>query len=369
MTTNMTPSVAMVSTPDDGSCGVGTYTGDLRRALGKKVDLRHVLLKTNSDRITHYLIVAIRAVFGDEDLIHVQHEYGLFGTKGIYSWFFFPVLKILAVPQGIPIVLTVHEAWTRDTIESGPYHIKWAYVLAMNHLLTLVANEILFLSDTVADDFTTTVHSPSNQTIHHGVNFEREFKGTPSQAKQKLDVDPEQTLVIEPGYVSKQKGCDRFLSLAKRFPDIEFLLAGGARTEADEAFLADLRLNAPPNMRITGVLSHQRFHAAFVAADAIVLPYRKGGQSGIVNWCATYEVPTVGSDCAYFQSLSDQYGCLTTVDATDTKRLASRVKTVLTDVSERKRLTNAMEQYKAENSFETVACRHESIYRQLQKSR
>jgi glycosyltransferase involved in cell wall biosynthesis len=262
-------------------------------------------------------------------------------------------------------VITVHEAWTHETISDDPSRIKWIYIRAINQFLVIVADELVFLSDTVETAFTATVSVPSSRMISHGVNFDREFDGTKRDARRKLRVDPQTTLVVEPGYVSKQKGCDRFVSLASQFSEAEFLLAGGSRGDHDDPFISSLRDCAPENVTITGRLPHQKFHAAFVAADLVVLPYRKEGQSGVVNWCATYEVPTIGSDCGYFRSLATEYGCIDLIDASDEGALAERVSTVLADDNRREYLRQAMSRYKSQNGFDAVADRHVSLYRDL----
>jgi glycosyltransferase involved in cell wall biosynthesis len=363
--TSTIPSVVMVSTPDDGSCGIGTYTGNLRRAFDRAVDITQVTLDTGANDAGHFLRVALQAGTRDADVIHVQYEYGLFGPRSIHSWLFFPLLWLLTTLRGIPLIITVHESWTRETISDYMPRIKWVYVRAINHLLVMVADELVFLSDAVKRAFTETVSVRSSQMIPHGVILDQEFDGSKRDAKNELGIDPEATLVVEPGYVSEQKGCDRFISLASRFPEVEFLLAGGSLSPRDDSFVESLRDRASENVTITGRLPHRQFHAAFVAADLIVLPYRKDGQSGVINWCATYEVPTVGSDCAYFYSLATTYGCLDLVEATDADALAAGVSRLLADKSRREYLKRAMSRYKAINHFEAVADRHIRLYQNL----
>ncbi|WP_255149711.1 glycosyltransferase family 4 protein [Halorarius halobius] len=356
--------VAMVATPDDGSCGVGTYAGDLRAVLADEaVAVDHVELATNTRSPLHVARVAWRAGTADVDAVHLQHEYGLFGPMTYLWWAFAPVLFLLSRLRGVPVVVTLHEAWDRETTGETAAWLQYAYVRLVNWSLALLADRLVFLSDSRAEAFTGTVETSHATRLPHGVNL---VDAEPTvDARDRLGYDPEDTLVVEPGYVSPQKGADTFLELAERFPDAEFLLAGGARTPGDEAFIGELESQAPENLQITGVLDDELFRGVFDAAGLAVLPYRKQGQSGILNWCIAYGLPVVAGDVDYFREVADEWDCVGLFDPDDIDDAAAAVDQYLTDPEAREQLAAGMEQFRTENSFAAVARRHADLYAAL----
>lgn len=363
--TDERPSVSLVSTPDAAGCGIGTYTGQLTRHLEGSVNLHQVYFDIDSANPIHFLRTAIRAALADTDIVHVQHEYGLFGPKSFLSWIFFPTLYLLTTLRKKPIVLTVHEAWSRETIESRPYLVKRWYIQVVNWMLRRITSDMIFLSDSVEQIFLKTVDIESTHRIPHGVVFEEQSGLPKAEAKQLFGYDSADTVVVEPGYVSRQKGHDVFVTLAKQLEDTKFLIAGGSRSERDQPFINELRRSLPENVQMTGILEDERFKASLQAADAVVLPYRKDGQSGVFNWCASYEVPVVASKCGYFTSIAERYDCVELFPVTNLDSAADAISRVLTNDERRRRIIAGLQSFKQSESFEVVAERHIDIYETL----
>lgn len=357
--------VAMVATPDDGSCGVGTYAGDLRNHLDCEVE--YVELRTNSTDPKHFVLTSLSAVTASADVIHVQHEYGLFGTKTLYWWFFFPLLWLGAYLTSTPVVLTLHEVWTAETAGDSLQWLQLQYIRVVNLSLALVADHLIFLSETseAAYHAATPITVPSTSRFPHGVNVGETRDIAPAEAKAMFGYEPSDTLVVEPGYISRQKGADVFAELAEQFPNHEFLLAGGARWASDESLVSELRDDSSGNLQITGILDENAFHAAFRAADLVVLPYRKDGQSGVFNWCAAYALPVAGSDCDYFERLAVEWNCVELFDPTDLDDVAVVTQTLLSDDERRERLRERMREFREANRFERVSVQHQTLYREL----
>lgn len=357
--------VTVVSTPDDGSCGIGTYTGDLLDAMPASVDVDWITVPLRSANPLPYLVAAIRAGLTDDPTIHVQHEYGIYGPKSLWSWLFFPVLWALASVRSRHVVVTFHSAWNDKTIGPPLVGLKRLYVALNNRLLAATADDAVFLSQNAADAFRESVALPDVRTIPHGVQVDTRALDR-SDARAALDCDPDEPLVVEPGYVRPEKGCDEFVEIARRLPDATFLLAGGSQGAPE--YLQSIRDSAPDNVRITGTLPDEQFHAAFVAADLVVLPYREVTQSGVFNWCVAYEVPVLGSETAYFQSLAETWGCVDVVDMDDPDAAASMVRELLNDKARRAELRARMAEYREAASMDVIAERHTDIYATSERS-
>lgn len=352
--------VTMLTSPD-GPCGIGTYASDLVSALPDSVDVQQTLIPPPTVwNPIPLLRGAIEAGLADGDLVHVQHEYGLYGKASIYSWFVFPVLWLLTRISGAPLVLTIHSAWTEEmapTDTPRQYPVRF-YIWLNNAMLATVADVLIFLSAECCEDFNSSVDVDS-QTIHHGVNLDT-FDFSQAEAKRQLGFDPERTLVVEPGYIREQKGCHRFVDLAEAFPEYEFVLAGGPQG-GHEDYAERIEASAPENLSITGHLDDPEFHAAFAAADLIVLPYVEMSQSGVFNYCAAYATPVATTDHPYFRRITDEWGCPVLFDD-DTEAMISTVDRLLDSPLERERVSERLEVYANAHSFESAAEEHESLY-------
>ncbi|MFB6176232.1 MAG: glycosyltransferase [Halobaculum sp.] len=350
--------VTVVSTPDDGSCGIGTYTGELLDEFPSEVTVTWVTVPLRSPNPLPYLVASIRAGLTDDPTIHVQHEYGIYGPKSLWSWLFFPVLLVLANLRGRRVVVTFHSAWNDETIGPPLVRLKRLYVAANNRLLAATADHAVFLSDNAADAFQRSVSLRSVETIPHGVQVETRSLSK-SEARRQLGYESEEPLVVLPGYIRPEKGCDAFVAVAERF-DTPFVLAGGCQDAPD--YCESLAASAPDNVAITGHLDEDAFHAAFVAADVVLLPYREVTQSGVFNWCVAYGVPVVGSDTPYFRSLADEWGCVEVVETSDPDAAADRIRSLLTDDERRDALRDGMADYRTAASMANVGRRHVEIY-------
>jgi glycosyltransferase involved in cell wall biosynthesis len=143
------------------------------------------------------------------------------------------------------------------------------------------------------------------------------------------------------------------------------LIGGGTQAEEAESFRREVEQAAPKNVQITGILDDEEFHAVFIAADLVVLPYRKVTQSGIFNLCVAYEVPTLASDKPYFARLETEWNCIELFDPENPTESAALVRSVLNDESLREELLVGMRDYKKTSSMDAVVEKHTNIYNTL----
>ena len=360
--------VDMISTPDDGSCGIGTYTGDLSSSFN---GIATELLPINQDRrtVVHFLALAIFAVTSDRDVIHVQHEYGLFrrtsiGYPSVMGWVFFPVLFALSAVRNVPVVITLHSVLSPD---EGSIRRR-LYMRAMHRFLAAGADHLVFLSDECMNRFLRDVALSEDEytRLPHGVNVRDTTSMDETEAKASFGYAPDDQVVMIPGYMRPPKGHDIFADLASRRPEYEFLIAGGARPKGeDHDFAERIASEAPENVQITGILDDDEFDAAFNAADLAVLPYRVVSQSGTFNWCAAHELPALTSEEPYFARLEREWGVVLTADIESIDELARTLDSILESPKTLRALGENMALYKRANSFERVAEHHEDIYRSV----
>jgi len=353
-------SVTFVSSPMDGSCGIGTYTQSLISGLDDEIEINVVTLETHKrgfNAIPSYIRAAIRSGNTDDDIIHVQHEYGLFGTKWYLLWVFYPLLFLFSRINGTQVVLTSHGAMNKKYVDPPLELIKRLYIWMANKLIAATATKIIFLSKNCEQKFSASVSVENTCRITHGV-YNDKVNIPNEDAKEKMGFDPDDIVITEPGYVRPSKGHETFLEIAKKMPEYEFLIAGGSG-DAEEYYESIIE-SAPKNVTITGQLDDEMFHTAFCASDVVVLPYNKVHQSGVFNMCATYGVPTITRRLPYFESLEATYDCVETFDNEDESE--ELIKMLVNDKTIEKQLSTGLQEFKQQNSFETICQKHLEIY-------
>lgn len=355
-------SVTLISTPNDGTCGIGTYTGTLSEELD--VDVSHVTVPLGSWNPISYLSATVEAGKTESNILHIQHEYGIFGPKSLMSWLFFPLLYFVARLQRKRVVVTFHSAWNEETIGPPLVGLKRIYVRYNNALVAKIADHAVFLSKNCKHRFLESASVTSYEVLAHGVQTET-VEMNQATAKERFGYDPDDVVVVEPGYVRPEKGYEIFLEVADRLEDYEFLVAGGSQTDEDDEYLSNISQTASENVQITGILEDAEFHSAFIAADLILLPYREVTQSGVFNWCVAYGLPVIASDEDYFCNLHEEWDCVALFESGDAEHAETKVRRFMRDEDERERLVGNMEAYRSSQSMDAVADDHVEIYRQL----
>lgn len=359
--------VTMAATPGDGSCGIGTYARDLLAGIDG-IDSETVHIAQDDRSLGDFFSLAIQAVRGTGDVIHVQHEYGLFRREGsrfpgVMGLVFFPLLFLFSRLRSKRVVVTMHSVLNPFPGES-PFSVR-LYLLLMHKLLVIGTDHLIFLSPDCASRFLADVDidDAGYSVLSHGVNTDVPGESIQVEAKRTFGFDPDDDVVVIPGFIRPPKGHDIFVELARALPEYEFMIAGGARPKGEDfEFAEQIRENAPENVTVTGVLDDEAYWTALAAPDLAVLPYRVVTQSGTFNSCATRELAVLASDADYFRRIEAEWGAPATVDVEDLSALVERVKSLLEDDARRGQLAESITRYKRANSFEQVGADHRRIY-------
>lgn len=119
--------------------------------------------------------------------------------------------------------------------------------------------------------------------------------------KEALGFEPSDTVLLFFGYVRQYKGLDilmrAFAQLQEKRSDLKLLVAGEFydKPESYEALLKELGI-ADKAKLINKYISNEEVARYFELAEAVVLPYRNGTQSGILNIAYGYQKPVVITD-------------------------------------------------------------------------
>lgn len=330
--------VAMV-TPWEVRCGIYTYSKDLVSALAEEdVETFVVRLPRFGHKSREILIdVADRIPYDKVDLVHVQHEYGLY--QG-----FDPVFFTALRTHGKPIVTTMHAVgnWEIDVLASG------------------VSNKVIVHNKYCAKRFP----FPNAVIIPHGVTPAEPTER--AQAKKTFHIDPEVPVVGYLGFISNYKGLETLISAMTEVPKTALVICGGWHTDVPNDYIERLQRWSKELLgnRIiwTGFIPEDKLADAYGAMDVLVYPSRFATESGALLHGIAYGKAIIASNIEPFKE-KEKEGALFTFKGTDD--LASKIALLLKDSAVREDLEKNARDYAKKNSWTEVAKKHVELYSQL----
>jgi len=296
------------------------------------------------------------------DLVHIQHEYALFGEQRGMN--VIPLAYKFKLSQ-IPIVITLHTVpkkcdYEEKIIEKALVEITDATIVHEQYQRELIIGRVGY-QDKI-------------WVILHGA---RKIKRA-SKAKEKLGL-MDKKVVLLVGYFRRSKNFERvvriFPKVTEAVDDALLLIASGARSPEDIAYqdeFLEFVANSVAKNKIKvlpGPFSKEKFDLILSSADVAVLPYLNGAQSGIMAHCFAFAKPMVVSSDV--QAMADlvQKTRSGLVARTDSE-LAEAIVTILTDKNLAKEFSdNARRHVEKHVSWQVVASRHMDVYNRILKNR
>jgi glycosyltransferase involved in cell wall biosynthesis len=296
------------------------------------------------------------------DLVHIQHEYALFGEqRGVNV---IPLAYKLKLSQ-IPTVITLHTVpkkcdYEEQIIEKALVEIVDATIVHEQYQRELIIGRV--------------GHQDKIWVIPHGV---RDIKPV-SKAKEELGLE-DKKIVLLVGYFRRSKNFERviriFPKVAESVDDALLLVASGARRSEDIAYrdeFLEFVANSVAKDKIKVLLgrsSQEKFDLILSSADVAVFTYLSGAQSGIMAHCLAFAKPTVvSSDVQAMVDLVQKIrsGIVVRTDS----ELAEAIVTILTDKNLAKEFSNNARSYvKKYISWKIIASRHMDVYNKILKNR
>ncbi len=205
----------------------------------------------------------------------VQHARKM-GADLVYTWM--PQVGLATLLNGMPLIMEVHEPPT------GRFGTRlFGLILRLPGRKRFVP-----LSQVMADIiqkryplFSQRNKSFSIVVCHDAVDLQpyTALPG-PSAARARLGL-PERLTVGHTGHLYAGRGIGLLISLARRFPQVTFLLVGGRQAEL-EAWRARVKQAGAHNIIMTGFVERQLLPLYQAASDVLLMPYERvvAGSSG-----------------------------------------------------------------------------------------
>lgn len=365
--------IGFLSTYPPIECGIATYTEYLSTALrddGNEVFVisqygaqgAHVFPIYQSGGSSFASDVFQTSTRMTPDVMHIQHEYGLYGTQRGVS-----VVDLILRYQlaGIPVAITLHTVYEKLQREEE---------IILKPILDACASIIVhegFQKQTLVKAFRDKLPGIESKVhvIEHGV---RELAPI-VDAKSKLNLEGKKVVLLC-GYFRPTKGFHKIVDI---FPDIcaeendaVLVVAGKTRNIEYDAYRREFftKLNESPVadniMILRGQFPQHTFDTIIAAGDVVVLPYEVGAQSGMLAQCFGQGVPVVTSGLPGFKLVVGRSGggLIAESDA-DYKDLI--LKTLRDDALSSTLKGNIANYVSQEAGWSNIATRHCDVYHEI----
>ena len=304
--------IIYISTYPPTECGIATYTHYLQNEVRKQAVEVYVLSQVGAkadnvfevyspdDKDIAYSLFHMVSKL-TPDLIHIQHEFGLWGyDRGIQVVDFLIRCKM----ANIPVITTLH------TVYKNP---GWKERLITTEILRL-STELIVHEDYQKDFLEEEYKCLKNiHVIPHGVRRVEYVK----TAKELLGLSSKKVILLA-GYFRTSKHFEKLLDI---FPDVlarvsNAVLLIACRTriaeynEKKEQLLRMMRfLDNKDHIRILkGQFPQHTLDTIMSAADLVVMPYSAGAQSGMLAQFSAHKIPVVSSDLPSFKIWNNETG-------------------------------------------------------------
>lgn len=362
--------IGYVSTYPPIECGIASYTSFLNQAVRSLHNETFVISKQGAQGRNVFPVyepggTSIATQIYDlstrmtPDIIHIQHEYGLYGSqKGVQ------IIDLIVRYRmvGVPVAVTLHTVYPDFTDDTK--------ILAR---LILSESSLVIVHENYQKKILLKVFGPDHDTkirvIPHGVRY----SVMDGQGKNKLKLEGKKVVLLC-GYFRPTKGFHKivkiFPQVVEKIPNALLLIAGKSRgleyMDYQREFFEMINQSPVTDqiLVLRGQFPQHTFDTILSAADLVCLPYDKSGQSGILAQSFAHRKPVVTSDLIPFRAWLDRsHGGLL---AKNDEKMAEAIIKILSDDDFRKQLENNITSYVDKDvSWEHVARSHIEAYQSV----
>jgi 1,2-diacylglycerol 3-alpha-glucosyltransferase len=374
--------IAWISSWPPRHCGIATYSLALTNALREQGNDLHIVCHTDGgspEEKNVYPIIDTQKVGWDEtlyetvsgiqpDLVHIQHEYGLYQTNGDHASSLFRPFFRFRVDGRFPVVVTFHSVYTSlsptireymhivlHTIDAGIVHAEYQWASLLLHTGSSFDNVYV---------------------IPHGAESGLSLSG--KKAREALGLSGNRVIGMI-GWFEPTKSFHRVIDLwdglaSQLDPNTVLVLAGDARMGASPQIeykhtLLEKVKQCREKHRIKlilGSFSPSEYLQILASFDVMVMPYRFASQSGNLANSFALGVPVIASGLEGLKAEIEASGAGIAVTPGDDLELKRAILTMMGDDTLRKRFVQKARTYvKKRIAWPLIAGKHMKLYKKL----
>jgi len=374
--------IAWLSSWPPRSCGIATYSSELVEALREKGNDVYIICHSDGGSPGErnvYPVIDTKQVGWDEkvyrvvkeiqpDVVHIQHEFGLYQTQNDYATGLFRPVFRWRVEEKFPVVVTYHSVYS-----------------TLNKMIASYMDALLRLTDAgIVHEAYQWSNLPVNlermvdnvYVIPHGAK--RQVSTTKRDAKKSVGLAGKKTIGML-GWFTATKGFDRVIAMWDELsnelgPETFLVLAGDARPgdplqkEYKQKLLSLIeRCRRKERVKVLlGSFSPQEYEKLLASFDLIVMPYTFASQSGNLAHSLALGVPVIVSGIEGLKAEVEASGAGIVVSPQDDEELKIAISTLIRNNTLREKYSRKATRYVKEKiSWSIVVEKHMRLYRKL----
>jgi glycosyltransferase involved in cell wall biosynthesis len=378
--------IAWLSSWPPRHCGIATYSAELVEALRHEGNEIHIICHSDGGEPGErnvYPVIDSEHHGWDEavyetvkrikpDIVHIQHEFGLYRTSSDYAGGLFRPLFRWKTEGKPPVVVTYHSVYTelsfmistymdvvQRLVDAGIVHAEYQWAYLHTNLGRIVDNVYV---------------------IPHGASAGKTV--SKSEAREKLGLTGRRVLGML-GWFTPTKGFHRVLSMWSEISghlgsDAVLVLAGDARLGDPnqveyKAKLMEIVENskAGDNIKLlSGSFTPQQYDRILASFDAMVMPYTFASQSGNLAHSFSLGVPVVASGLEGLRAEIEASGAGIAVGPEDDTELKRAIITIMKDDALRAAYSKrALRYVRTSVGWSITARKHMKIYKRVIKAK
>lgn len=233
-------------------------------------------------------------------------ESRIFHIQWLNKFLFFDriILNLYYKALGKKLVFTAHNVDSRERDGSNSFYNRIT-LKAMYHIYDHVIVHTPEMKEQVVKWFK--VKPEKVSVVPYGINNMVPKTGlTASDARRKLNLEPDQKILLFFGFIAPYKGLDILMNalpaVRKELGDFRLIVAGNIKNKSANPYWLEIEGIIEKNDLQPYLVQDIRFiedediETYFAAADVLVLPYRYIFQSGILFLSLNYGLPVIATD-------------------------------------------------------------------------
>jgi glycosyltransferase involved in cell wall biosynthesis len=360
-------------------CGIAKYTGYLVRALRDSgADVETIAEETwRANTLSYPLNIFSRIIRSNSQLVHIQHEYLLFG-KGEYGALLIPLLAMLRASHRT-VILTLHSVIPMESLSANFFEeytrrktlvtFKKFGVLTVTKLLAMLSNRVIVHTQSAREILVREYNVPARKiTVIAHPTATRHFYNPRRQSVAKL--------VLFTGFVKPSKGIDSLIQAIKtvsvNLPDVQLLVAGEiSNHHSASSEYANRLQHLAQKLGVSQIVKldfryvpENELDEIISSASVVVLPYRDQvcGESGVLWRVASFGKPVIVSDVPKFAGVLEDYETALFFPPGDSTSLAACIKILLTNHGLAERIGANLRNLALGNTWAAAAQKTSMVY-------